>query len=99
MSKPDIKKAIKDLVKSVEFKGVNMGNDVEKTTDKAPKTSKNDYNRVIMGIGQLFVVVSIAYSTAVIFMGVDGVESKIALFPQAAFASYILIKAFSRLYK
>lgn len=64
-----------------------------------PSTSKKEFNRVIMGIGQLFVVVSIAYSTSVIFIGVDGMVAKIALFPQAAFASYTLIKVFSRLYK
>lgn len=56
-------------------------------------------NRGIIGIGQLFVVVSITYSTAVILMGVDSVESKVALLPQASFALAILFKAFFKLYK
>lgn len=71
----------------------------KKSTKLEREIAKKERNRAIMGIGQLLVVVSIAYSTAVIFIGVDSVASKIALIPQVVFASYILLKAFSRLYK
>lgn len=71
----------------------------KKPTKLERENAKKERNRAIMGIGQLLVVVSIAYSTAVIFIGVDSMASKIALIPQVVFASYILLKAFSRLYK
>jgi hypothetical protein len=55
--------------------------------------------RVILGIGQLLVVVSIIYSTAIVMIGVNSAESKILLVPQAVFALAILVKAFSKLNK
>lgn len=61
--------------------------------------AKQERNRAILGIGILLVIVSIAYSTSVIFIGVDSLESRIALLPQVVFALVISIKAFSKLYK
>jgi hypothetical protein len=55
--------------------------------------------RVILGIGQLLVVVSIIYSTAIVMIGVNSAESKILLVPQVVFALAILVKAFSKLNK
>lgn len=55
--------------------------------------------RVILGIGQLLVVVSIIYSTAIVIIGVNSAESKILLVPQVVFALAILVKAFSKLNK
>jgi hypothetical protein len=55
--------------------------------------------RVILGIGQLSVVVSIIYSTAIVMIGVNSAESKILLVPQVVFALAILVKAFSKLNK
>lgn len=74
-----------------------------KTKKKLTKAQKaemhEDRKRAILGIGLLLVVVSIAYSTSVIFIGVDSNASRIALFPQALFAIIILFKAFFKLYK
>lgn len=77
--------------------------DPSKTPKKLTKAQVQEAieqrNRAIMGIGLLFVIVSIAYSTTVIIIGVDSLESKIALLPQAIFALATLFKAFSKLYK
>lgn len=71
----------------------------KKLTKIERENAKNQRNRGIMGIGQLLVVVSIAYSTAVILIGVGSLASIIALVPQVIFALVTLIKAFSKLYK
>lgn len=80
-------------------KFVNKSKKAKKTSKKDQITANLKHNNAILGIGLLLVVVSIAYSTTVIFIGVDSIESKIALLPQVIFALTILIKAFSRLYK
>lgn len=84
----------------------NVVNKIKHPRQKARNTVKIDRelakqqrNRGILGIGQLLVVVSIIYSTAVVSIGVDSQASKIALFPQSVFALIILTKAFSKLYK
>lgn len=71
----------------------------KKGTKSRVKKDNKPTNNAILGICQLLVVVSITYSTAVILIGVDSVESRIALVPQVVFALAILIKAFSKLYK
>lgn len=71
----------------------------KKPTKAEQKLVKQQRNRGILGIGLLLVVVSIIYSTSVIFIGVSSTISKIALFPQALFAFLTLIKAFSKIYK
>lgn len=71
---------------------------IEKAKEAVTRGS-GDSKRAILGVGYLLVVVSIAYSTAVILIGVDSIESKIALLPQVFFAGAILLKAFSKLYK
>lgn len=71
----------------------------KKLTKDEKKLAKQQRNRGIMGIGLLLVVVSIAYSTSVIFIGVDSPASKLVLLPQALFALVTLFKAFSKLYK
>lgn len=81
-----------DIVKSPRKKA-------KKSAKVNKKTTKKQRNHAILGIGQLLVVVSIAYSTAVIFIGVDSLESRIALLPQVVFATITLLKAFSKLYK
>lgn len=63
------------------------------------KTSREDQKRGILGIGDLFVVVSIAYSSYVITNGVHSTASRVMLVPQVVFAVYKLIKAFSKIYK
>lgn len=73
---------------------------------KAKKNTKNDRKlarqqkiRGIIGIGLLFVVVSIAYSTYMTNLFVDGPAMVAALVPQVAFAVVILIIAFYKLFK
>lgn len=63
------------------------------------KSHRDQQIRGIIGIGMLFVVVSIAYSTFVTRTFVDSSASVVALVPQVAFALYILFKAFSKIYK
>jgi len=84
----------------------NVVNKVSHHSKKAKKMTKIDrelakieHKNVILGICQLLVFVSVAYSTAVIYTGVDSLMSKIALLPQVIFALIILVKSFSKLYK
>ena len=90
---------VKTKVSAIVKKVKKPRKKAKKPTKAEREIAKKERNRAIMGIGQLLVVVSIAYSTAVIFIGVDGMASKIALLPQVVFASFTLLKAFSRLYK
>ena len=94
-----IKGKVSSIFNNIKNKVVKPHKKSKKPTKAEREIAKNERNRAIMGIGQLLVVVSIAYSTAVIFIGVDSMASKIALLPQVVFASFILLKAFSRLYK
>lgn len=81
-------------------KGLKSSSRTKKKPTKAQlKLAQEERNRAILGIGLLLVVVSITYSTAVIFIGVNSIESRIALAPQVVFAVTILIKAFSKLYR
>lgn len=71
---------------------------------KAKKTvtqtgRKKAFLNAIMGLGLLAVFVSIAYSTSVVLMGVNTLESKIALFPQVMFEFILLGKSFSKLFR
>lgn len=71
----------------------------KKVTKTQKQLDREQKKRGIIGIGLLFVVVSIAYSTYMTNLFVDGPEMIVALAPQVAFAAYILIKAFYKLYK
>lgn len=71
----------------------------KKPTKAQKKIEQEQRKRGILGIGLLLVVASIAYSTSVIFIGVDSSASRIVLFPQALFALITLVRAFSKLYK
>lgn len=71
----------------------------KKLTKSQRDQRRRQLRNVILGICQLLVVVSIVYSSNVILVGVDTLESKIALIPQIAFALFISVKAFSNLYK
>lgn len=71
----------------------------KKPTKAEQKLARQQQMRGILGIGALFVVVSIAYSTYVIFNGVDSTASRVMLIPQVVFAVYTLVKAFSKIYK
>ena len=68
-------------------------------TKKQQDEKKRHRKNVIMGLGLLFVVASIAYSTSVVTTFVDSQQSLILLAPQVAFAIITIFKAFSKLYK
>jgi hypothetical protein len=74
-----------------------------KLSKKAQLEQKNltrqEHKRAILGIGLLFVVVSITYSTYVIYNGVSSSASRVMLIPQVVFAILTLAKAFSKIYK
>lgn len=85
---------------------VNVVNKVKHPRKKTKKLTKielelakNQQKNVIMGICQLLVVVSIAYSSTIVYVGVNSLASKVALAPQVIFALIILVKSFSKLYK
>lgn len=63
---------------------------------KTPKKSKDNIKQGIMGIMQLIVVASIAYSSAVIVIGTDGYVAKALIVPQALWAVCTLIRHFTK---
>lgn len=79
---------------------------VYKPSKKAKKLTKAERDLVrlqkmrgIIGIGLLFVVVSIAYSTYMTVLFVDGTTMVLALAPQVIFATIVLLIAFYKIYK
>jgi len=50
----------------------------------------------IIGVLQLFVIASIAYTTTVIVMGTDGLLPVVLTIPQAFWASVVLVKQFTK---
>lgn len=104
--KISFKGSVLDTLQPVRSKFNNAINKIKNPSKKAKRTTKAELKlkrqqrlRGILGIGLLLVVVSIAYSTSVIYIGVDSSASRIALFPQVLFALLTLFKAFSKLYK
>ena len=75
------------------------GKKTKKVTKTQKKFEREQQLRGILGIGLLFVVVSIIYSTYIIFNGISSTASKVMIIPQATFAVLILYKAFSKIYK
>ena len=71
----------------------------KKLTKAQKELNKAHRKHVIMGIGLLLVFVSICYSTSVTLTLVDSKVSLLAIAPQVIFAGYIILKAFSKLYK
>ena len=67
-----------------------------KTTDKATNRKPKNIRDKIVGISLLLVVLSIAYTTTVIFMGTDGIEAKILTTPQIIFAVVLALKQFTK---
>lgn len=78
---------------------VYLCKNAKENVKKQLKMTKKQYIRGIMGIGQLFVVVSIIYSTFIVQTFVDTDISLAMIVPQAIFALYTLLKAFYKLYK
>jgi len=105
-AKPTLKNRIDNVVAAVRGWFDNMLKRLGFKSKKAKKITKSDQKlareqkkRGIIGIGLLFVVVSIAYSTYMTVLFVDGSAMVVALVPQVLFAAIILIKAFYKLYK
>lgn len=73
--------------------------EVKKLTKIERKLERQKKIRGIIGIGLLFVVVSIAYSTYMTALFVDGTAMVVALAPQVVFATVILLIAFYKIYK
>lgn len=99
--KVSMKTKLASAKKSVvaKFKKVKPLKSNKKLTKAQRLERKQRRNNVIMGIGLLLVIVSIAYSTTVVRYFVDSPETLIFLAPQVVFAIMIIFKAFSKLYK
>lgn len=67
-----------------------------KTEVKTPKKSSKNYRNGIIGIMQLFAVVSVAYSSATIVLGTSGVVPLIMVTPQTILAVVIAINKFTK---
>lgn len=62
---------------------------------KTTKTIKPPRNYAsLIGMLQVFVLVSIGYSTYIVFLGTQGVAPKVMLVPQALWGSILVIKKF-----
>lgn len=81
------------------IKKVKKPKKAKKTTKKEQYLARLQKIRGIIGIGLLFVVVSIAYSTYMTVLFVDGTMMVVALAPQVIFALATLVIAFYKLYK
>ena len=92
-------KAVRGRIDNTVAKFKKPRKKAKKLTKVEQKALREQRKSVILGIGLLLVVASIIYSTYVIFIGVDSGASRLALLPQALFATITLIKAFSKIYK
>ena len=107
---PKSKVTFKDRLDNAKKAVVVQFNNIKKRlgfkSKKAKKLTKTERKlerqkkiRGIIGIGLLFVVVSIAYSTYMTVLFVDGTEMVVALTPQVVFAIITLFIAFYKLFK
>ena len=104
--KSSLKQRILEKLQPVSKKFYNIKKRLGLQRKKAKKTTKSEQKLVrkqkirgIIGIGLLFVVVSIAYSTYMTNLFVDGPAMIIALAPQVTFAVVTLLIAFYKIYK
>jgi hypothetical protein len=81
------------------FKKKSTDESSSKSTNKANKKVEKQSSFGILGIALLLVIVSIAYSSAVILLGTDGLTPKIMLAPQILFGVLVLGIAFYKLSK
>lgn len=91
--------SVKGSLRSVLNRAKHPRKTSKKLTKLERETAKRQRKNAILGIGLLLVVVSIAYSTSVIYIGVDSEMSRIALLPQVVFGLITIFKAFSKLYR
>lgn len=105
-TKPTFKDRVNSAVVSVRSRVDNIKKGIVLRKKKAKKLTKVEKSAIrqkkirgIIGIGLLFVVVSIAYSTYMTVLFVDGTVMVLALAPQVAFAALTLLIAFYKIYK
>lgn len=77
-----------------ELEGVSTSAPEKKPLKRGEKSKMDKTKSAIIGIGLLFAVASIVYSTSVIVLGTEGIVPLIMLIPQAILALVILIKQF-----
>lgn len=95
----NVKKAVRGKFDNIKKRLGIKSKKTKKTTKTAKKLARQQKIRGIIGIGLLFVVVSIAYSTYMTVLFVDGTAMVVALTPQVVFAATILLIAFYKIYK
>lgn len=95
----DAKKSVRGFLNNTKKKVVSYRKKAQKLTKMQKKELRQRKLHGIIGIGLLFVIVSIAYSTYMTNLFVDGVMMIVALTPQVAFAAITLFIAFYKLYK
>lgn len=61
---------------------------------KQADPNRKSFGTIIISIGMLLVVISIAYSTYRILTGTNDIVAWAMLIPQALFAAYVLVKQF-----
>lgn len=93
------KKALRSRLDNIKKKLGIKSKKARKVTKADRKLALQQKLRGIIGIGLLFVVVSIAYSTYMTVLFVDGTAMVVALTPQVVFASITLLIAFYKIYK
>lgn len=95
----DAKKSVRSFLNNTKKSIVSRRKKAKKLTKAQKKELQQQKLRGIIGIGLLFVVVSIAYSTYMTNLFVDGTMMIVALTPQVVFAAITLLIAFYKLYK
>lgn len=95
----NIKKSVIVLFNNIKKKLGFKSKKATKVTKDEKKLARKQKIRGIIGICLLFVVVSIAYSTYMTVLFVDGTMMVIALAPQVIFAVVTLLIAFYKIYK
>lgn len=66
---------------------------VPSTTSKAKNNNTNGWAQLAW-IGMLFVVLSIGFSSYMVYFGTDNIVAKVMLIPQVAFAAIVAIYKF-----
>ena len=95
----DTKKSIRSFLNNTKKSIIPHRKKAKKLTKAQKKELRTQKLRGIIGIGSLFVVVSIAYSTYMVNLFVDGSVMIVALAPQVLFAGITLLIAFYKIYK
>lgn len=94
-----IKKEARSRIDNIQKQHNLRRKKAKKLTKIEKKARLEQKKRGIIGIGLLFVVVSIAYSTYMTNLFVDGHMMVVALAPQVIFAVITLLIAFYKIYK